>query len=185
MTDAPTARPVCPVTRVVAEEILVPHTAGTFPLDPHTPLALLLSEVGQVIKGYTEAMLWANAICGREDCEQGREIGDCEHTLDAQKRYDFDDFDAADQHRIRIFCEAFVLDNLADFREYLSHRDFDPAQGSVASYFGHDLALTRNGHGTGFWDRGLGELGDRLSEATKPHGESHVDIYEDSISLQG
>lgn len=30
---------------------------------------------------------------------------------------------------------------------------------------GHDLILTANGHGTGFWDRGLGDVGDALSEA--------------------
>ena len=30
---------------------------------------------------------------------------------------------------------------------------------------GHDFWLTRNGHGAGFWDRGLGEVGDALSEA--------------------
>lgn len=28
---------------------------------------------------------------------------------------------------------------------------------------GHDLWLTTHGHGTGFWDRDLGELGDQLS----------------------
>ena len=29
---------------------------------------------------------------------------------------------------------------------------------------GHDFCLTANGHGVGFWDRGLGELGDRVTE---------------------
>ncbi len=32
---------------------------------------------------------------------------------------------------------------------------------------GHDLILTANGHGAGFWDRGLGEAGGRLTEATR------------------
>lgn len=32
---------------------------------------------------------------------------------------------------------------------------------------GHDYVLTTGGHGTGFWDRGLGELGDKLTEACK------------------
>lgn len=40
---------------------------------------------------------------------------------------------------------------------------------------GHDFWLTRNGHGTGFWDRGLGDLGERLSKACKPYGS--VDLY--------
>jgi hypothetical protein len=29
---------------------------------------------------------------------------------------------------------------------------------------GYDLWLTRNRHGAGFWDRGLGEIGDKLTE---------------------
>lgn len=28
--------------------------------------------------------------------------------------------------------------------------------------FGHDFTLSSNGHGVGFWDRGAGELGDRI-----------------------
>lgn len=36
---------------------------------------------------------------------------------------------------------------------------------------GHDYVLTTGGHGAGFWDRGLGELGDKLTEACK--AESH------------
>jgi hypothetical protein len=40
---------------------------------------------------------------------------------------------------------------------------------------GHDFWLTRNGHGTGFWDRGLNEVGDRLAAACKPYGS--VDLY--------
>lgn len=35
---------------------------------------------------------------------------------------------------------------------------------------GHDFTLTRNGHGAGFWDRGLGERGQRLTDACGPFG---------------
>lgn len=34
-----------------------------------------------------------------------------------------------------------------------------------ATQAGHDFWLTRNGHGAGFWDRGLGHIGEALSEA--------------------
>lgn len=37
---------------------------------------------------------------------------------------------------------------------------------------GHDFWLTRNGHGAGFWDRALGEVGDKLSDACR-----HQDVY--------
>jgi hypothetical protein len=42
---------------------------------------------------------------------------------------------------------------------------------------GHDFWLTRNGHGAGFWDRGLGELGERLSAAARVYGEDYVSNY--------
>jgi len=32
---------------------------------------------------------------------------------------------------------------------------------------GHDYWLTRNGHGAGFWDRGIGGIGEKLSEACR------------------
>ena len=38
------------------------------------------------------------------------------------------------------------------------------------SQIGHDFILTRNGHGTGFWDRGLGEIGDTLTKWAQTFG---------------
>lgn len=42
------------------------------------------------------------------------------------------------------------------------------------SHAGHDFWLTRNGHGVGFWDRGLGDAGEALSNAARAFGESDV-----------
>ena len=39
--------------------------------------------------------------------------------------------------------------------------------------------LTRNGHGTGFWDRGLGEIGKRLAQNAKIYGPSDPIISDD------
>lgn len=36
---------------------------------------------------------------------------------------------------------------------------------------GHDFWLTRNRHGAGFWDRGLGEIGHKLTDAAHAEGE--------------
>lgn len=44
---------------------------------------------------------------------------------------------------------------------------------------GHDLWLTRNGHGAGFWDRGLGEAGDYLTDVAKKMGELYVIVNDD------
>jgi hypothetical protein len=40
--------------------------------------------------------------------------------------------------------------------------------------FGHDVWLTRNRHGTGFWDRGMGELGDKLTALANLLGTAYV-----------
>ena len=46
---------------------------------------------------------------------------------------------------------------------------------------GHDFALTRNGHGAGFWDHGAGEAGDALTESAEWFGEFNIEInyYDD------
>jgi hypothetical protein len=49
---------------------------------------------------------------------------------------------------------------------------------------GHDLWLTRNHHGAGFWDRGLGETGDKLTELAHSLGEVHLYIS-DSGQVEG
>lgn len=49
--------------------------------------------------------------------------------------------------------------------------DMEPEQ------VGHDFWLTRNHHGAGFWDRGLGELGDRLTKAAHAYGETWLGEY--------
>jgi hypothetical protein len=64
--------------------------------------------------------------------------------------------------------------------------DFQKANGALLSLAyerdgygekqaGHDFWLTRNRHGAGFWDRGLGVIGARLSAAAKVYGS--VDLY--------
>lgn len=45
--------------------------------------------------------------------------------------------------------------------------DLEAVPSMDAGSIGHDFWLTMQGHGAGFWDRGLRELGDRLTEAAK------------------
>lgn len=45
--------------------------------------------------------------------------------------------------------------------------------------FGHDFWLTRNGHGAGFWDRGLGDLGLQLSDMARAYGSSDLYVGDD------
>lgn len=43
----------------------------------------------------------------------------------------------------------------------------DAVGGDPIAAAGHDLALTREGQGAGFWDRGAGEAGDELTKIAK------------------
>ena len=72
-------------------------------------------------------------------------------------------------------CAKFMADNEKDLDEYTQKRAIPRgADYSESDCAGHDFWLTRNGHGAGFWGRGLGELGDRLSEASEAFGEAHL-----------
>jgi hypothetical protein len=44
---------------------------------------------------------------------------------------------------------------------------------------GHDFWLTRNRHGAGFWDRGLGEIGKQLTDVAHAAGECALYLNDD------
>lgn len=75
-------------------------------------------------------------------------------------------------------CASFMAGCLADLREYCGQLgDWSGSDGSTPAAMaraGHDFWLTRNGHGAGFWDRGLGELGERLTAVAKPYSSAYV-----------
>lgn len=50
---------------------------------------------------------------------------------------------------------------------------------TVDSLAGHDFWLTRCGHGAGFWDRGLGDVGDQLTAAAKAFGGADLYVGDD------
>lgn len=76
-------------------------------------------------------------------------------------------FGPEDVLKIREDTDAFVLSCWDDLK------GLDPAQ------CGHDFLLTRSGHGAGFWDRGLGEVGERLTAASKPYGDTYAWCHRD------
>jgi hypothetical protein len=111
--------------------------------------------------GYIEGVAWANVI--NEDWSDSNLDGvelptDVEETL----RQDARDF-LAGEH-----IEAFVRAAVRRLPGY----SFESA--------GIDYALTRNGHGAGYWDRGLGMLGEALTQLAKPYGSRYL-----MVSLDG
>lgn len=46
---------------------------------------------------------------------------------------------------------------------------------------GHDFILSRNGHGTGFWDRSNGDVGDELHKWAKTFGSIELYVGDDGL----
>ena len=125
-----------------------------------------------VVRAYIAAALWSSLD---DDCEP----------LDAR-------FTAADLHPetlaiMRADCAAFIaayadlIARLPDSYGDAARRDGCPDDDACAAALGHDLWLTRNRHGVGFWGRGLGELGDVLTDAANAMGER--DLWADEYGL--
>lgn len=70
---------------------------------------------------------------------------------------------AAMRADVEAFCEAEAAD----------------LDGINPEQIGHDFWLTRNHHGAGFWDRGLGDVGDRLTKAAQAYGSSDLYVGDD------
>lgn len=85
--------------------------------------------------------------------------------------FTFDDleFDPYD-----ITIDIHMVDFLNQVRDFVKANQVDLAEISPESA-GHDFVLTRNHHGVGFWDRGYGDKGDRLTEAAHAYGD--VSLY--------
>jgi len=66
-------------------------------------------------------------------------------------------------------CADFQEQNEKLLAEAYDHEKYD------ASYAGHDLWLSRNGHGAGYFDRNLGDVGERLQDAARALG--NFDLY--------
>jgi len=111
-------------------------------------------ELDKFTQGYLECALWSSTD----------EDGD---SLDSV--YGVEDFAPVTLQGAVRECKDFQED-----QQDLLKAAYDQ-RGYTADKAGHDFWLTRNGHGAGFWDRGLGEIGDQLTEASKAYGD--VDLY--------
>lgn len=74
---------------------------------------------------------------------------------------------------LRDQCDRFVSDHRADLLAATQAVGYDWEQA------GHDFALSRNGHGAGYFDRDLGEVGDRLQEAAQVAGPADAYVGDD------
>jgi hypothetical protein len=101
----------------------------------------------EFLAGYIYAMLWSTT---------GTDFNEVVYE-------DLLDFKLAPETFIKIktICQGFYATNTIDCDAY------GQTLGLEFAHLGYDLWLTSAGHGVGFWDRGLGGLGERLSKASK------------------
>ena len=80
-------------------------------------------------------------------------------------------------------CKLFTAKaSLAGLADYVSG-EVDGYSEDQAAY---DFWLTRNGHGAGFWDRGLGKAGDRLTTiAQEEFTECTLYVGDDGLPYYG
>lgn len=124
------------------------------------------AHIQAMVAGYLEAMLWSSG--GETDPDNEDE------TLEDLMAYDVADETTA---KVQDICTRFYDANRTDLAAYADLKQHAPEHGPYEC-IGHDLWLTTAGHGAGFWDRGMGRVGDRLSAQCgyfKPFG--HLDAY--------
>ena len=123
------------------------------------------------LRGYVEAMLWANTWVDEPGGEGLGDFRDVSYWYQGPGRWwedsPVDLTDAATFWE----CFAYVILSLDYGRR--------GEEWSRAELAGHDFAITRNGHGAGFWDRGLGAIGDTLTDEAKAYGSHSVIIEVD------
>lgn len=118
---------------------------------------LTYNDLSDFSRGYVDAIFFTECHCDNEELEEKG----------------FLDFAPETLKRIEADCAAFEMNNAqALATAYEMHENYTPEQA------GQDFWLTRNGHGTGFWDRGLGETGEELTNACG-HGTRwpSLDLY--------
>lgn len=127
----------------------------------------------EMITSYIGTALWSTWCNGAVD-HDGCHGGDCDSSLEYLS-YDADDLSAE--------LLAAVQEDCVNFLTLLDGEGVDHAV-VPAERMGHDLWLTRNRHGAGFWARGYGELGDVLTKWAHSMGEESWTVNGDEVERE-
>lgn len=126
-----------------------------FILDHGSPEAACeFNSLDAFTQNYVETMFWT-------DCNSDNEDGLADAT--------FAELSPKALAEIIEDCTTFQANHRADLDAAYATGLYNEAQA------GHDFWLTRNRHGAGFWDRGLGGIGKRLTNASHAYGSA--DLY--------
>jgi hypothetical protein len=115
-------------------------------------------DVSAVVEGYVECALWSSVD------EEGESLNELFSAYDIATP-------ALDEMR----------GDVEDFLQGVLAERPDVFAGINDGQIGHDFWLTRNRHGAGFWDRGLGECGDYLTQCAHAYGEQDLYVGDDGL----
>lgn len=128
-------------------------------------VALAGADIDAIVDGYLDCQLWAGLDMDRDDDGTNPPL---------DENYGRDDIDPEYVDKVRAELTEVVTEHPLAVRMYLAAIQCGEyaSGGTRSEHFGHDFYLTREGHGAGFWDRGLGELGDYLTGIAKAYGSA-------------
>jgi hypothetical protein len=121
--------------------------------------AMRYAELDAFTRAYIECAFWAG--------------GDDDSGVDEMS---FADLDAKSLAEMIADCKDFQTENESLLSAaYESEKPYDATQA------GHDFFLTRNRHGAGFWDRGIGDIGDQLTDKAHSYGECYLHVENEKV----
>jgi hypothetical protein len=116
-----------------------------------------------ITDAYIEAMFWTST--GPDNAEEG--LGPDTHVNELA-------------HETRVQIEKDCADFVQRIQDLPQIEDYTPDQ------IGHDFWLTRNGHGSGFWDGDYSEpLGQELTDIAHSFGEVYLYRGDDNLLYLG
>lgn len=124
------------------------------------------TEVREFIRHYLSAALWSSHDY-RSDEDSDSYHPDAGEFM--EETFEVTDLDPRCVADVRADAFSFLRQCTEQGIDLRSVGNREPGC-SVLARHGHDLWLTRCGHGAGFWDRGYGPVGDRLSDIAKHMG---------------
>lgn len=139
--------------RAKSREAAKAHVQTIYPGAEFAPAEVSADDVAEFLDAYVECALWSST------------------DMDTEEPLDANHSDVHETTRAEMLeeCKSFMVDNADDIAQAIEVHGYSIARA------GHDFWLTRNHHGAGFWDRGLGDIGKRLTDAAHACGE--VDLY--------
>lgn len=107
--------------------------------------------MNDMVTGYLVCALWADLVDEQGNSIDDKDITDCTDAMIAQATKECENFKHLAGGLVATYLETCNEDQM-----------------------GHDFWLTRQGHGAGFWDRGLGKLGKDLTDIAKTFGSRNI-----------